>query len=187
MLSGVSRTRVHASGARIRTSVAPIAAHATRHPRSVTIVPTMGNAVMNPTLRAAAYTPVACVIRLRNHFPTIAMLTIESELCPRPRVTVIRIASSRSPGAAVVASTVAPSASASAVTTTRLPRRSIKPPMPKQKSDPASVATRLICAYAIRVISKSRMRGSVMSPRPCVRAASVPTIAAAARKTMTHP
>ena len=52
--------------------------------------------------------------------------------------------------------------------------------MPAQNSAPTSVATRLICAKATRVIPRSRSSGSVISPRPCVRPGSVPTMASAA-------
>ena len=50
------------------------------------------------------------------------------------------------PLAWLMPSTVSPSASAVTVRTRRLPVRSMSLPMPMQKSEPTSVATRLICA-----------------------------------------
>src|SRR5262245_24200661 len=53
-VSGSDDTSSHAKGASPRTSAAPMAAHAVRHPRAPTRAPTAGNATMNPTLITTA-------------------------------------------------------------------------------------------------------------------------------------
>src|SRR5262249_18945199 len=119
--------------------------------------------------------------------PRHGQLTIDNALCPNPRVRVIRTTSMAAPRALLMAITTAPSPSATVVSTRRLPWRSISPPIPKQKSEPTSVATRLISANRTRSIDRSRNSGSVISPRPCVRPGSVPTIARAATPSTTQP
>ena len=91
------------------------------------------------------------------------------------------------PLAWLMPSTVSPSANAVTVRTRRLPVRSMSLPMPMQKSEPTSVATRLICAKVTRLMLRSRSSGSVMSPRPCVRPGSVPTMASVATPSTTQP
>jgi hypothetical protein len=44
---------------------------------------------MKPTLIASAYIAIAHVRRRLNHLPTMARLTTERALCPRPRVSVM--------------------------------------------------------------------------------------------------
>ena len=117
----------------------------------------------------------------------MARLTTDSALWPKPRVSVTSTSSASAPLAWLMPSTVSPSASAVTVSTMRLPTRSISRPTPMQKSAPTSVATRLICAKATRLMPRSRSSGSVMRPRPCVRPGSVPTIASAATPSTTQP
>jgi hypothetical protein len=142
---------------------------------------------MKPTLSATVYHPIALFRRRLNHCPTSVMLTTDSALCPKPRESVMRTQSQTTPHATLIKSTVTPRAAATAVKTVRLPQRSSRRPTPRPKSAPRSVAHRLICANSTRPIFKSTSNLSVMSPSPCVRPGSVPTIASAATPTFTHP
>ena len=101
---------------------------------------------MKPTVITTEYTPMAAESRRANHLPTMVRLTTERALCPRPRVSVSSSSSETTPATALMAITTTPSDAASAVSTSRLPTRSTRRPMPKQKSAPTSVAARLICA-----------------------------------------
>ena len=74
--------------------------------------------------------PIAHVKRRWNHLPTIARLTIESAVWPRPRVKVTATSSGSTPDTWLIASTTTPSRIAMAVSTTRDPRRSRRLPTP---------------------------------------------------------
>jgi hypothetical protein len=142
---------------------------------------------MKPMLSVMLYVAMAASMRRTNHGAIIARLTTESALWPSARVRVTSTASHASDVASLIVATTAPSATARAVRITRLPRRSTSWPTPSAPSDPTSVAHRLISAQVTRLTRRSASSGSVMRPSPCVRPGSVPTIAAAATITMTHP
>jgi len=105
--------------------------------------------------------PIARLSRRTNQFPTIVRLMTESALCPSPRVRVISTASQRIPLMPLISVTTVPNARATVVRTVRLPNRSSRRPMPRQKIEPSSVAQRLICANITRSISTSKCSPSI--------------------------
>jgi hypothetical protein len=85
-------------------------------------------------------------MRRTNHWPTIAMLTTDSALCPSARVKVMATANCANEWTQLIKHTTVPSATAITASTTRLPARSMKRPMPKAPSEPINVAQRFSCA-----------------------------------------
>ena len=85
-------------------------------------------------------------MRRTNQWPTIARLITDNALCPNPRVKVTASASAQNDCAALIRPTTTPRTSATAVSTTRVPSRSMKRPMPIANTDPISVAQRFSCA-----------------------------------------
>jgi hypothetical protein len=181
------RTIDNASGVSTIAIVAPTANHARRQPHACTSDPTTGKATMKPMLIATLYTAIARSMRRTNHCPTIARLMTESALWPQARVIVSASASAANDDTRLIRQTVTPRTAAMKARTTLLPKRSRTAPIPTAPTEPTSVAHRLSCAYSTRPIFKSASNGSVMSPNPCVRPGSVPTIAAAATHTTYQP
>ena len=130
---------------------------------------------------------IAMSMRRTNHWPTIARLITDNALWPRPRVSVTAMASAQNDCTPLITTTTAPSARATVVRTTRVPRRSMNRPMPIAKTDPINVAHKFSCAYSTRPMPSSDSSGSVTRPRPCVRPGRVPTMAAAASNSTVHP
>ena len=81
-----------------------------------------------------------------NQGATIARLTTDSALCPSARVNVIHTASPTTDPVWLIAATTRPSASATEVSTTRLPKRSSRCPIPIAPTEPTSVAQRFTSA-----------------------------------------
>lgn len=89
---------------------------------------------------------MAASMRRTNHWPTMARLITDSALCPIVRVSVVHTASPATVVVWLMNMTTTPSATATLVSTTRLPKRSIVRPIPSAPTAPIRVAQKLIVA-----------------------------------------